>query len=360
MVPSILGMTGALARQKECPVNIVTTSPSRSDLFQLPASIGLYGPETDFRKAIQNAGAVHMHGLWQKQTRVGCRVALQNGVPYVIAAHGMAEPWAMKQKALKKKIYMQLVEGRLLRNASCLHALTMPESQFLRQLTPRTPIAWIPNGVDAEPLRNLPERKMVEARYPQVRGKFTLLFLSRLHVKKGLDLLAEALKQSWGARDDWHMLLAGTEDGAGDAFVNQMQQLGLGTNVTRVGHVAGEQAREMWALADAFILPSRSEGFSMAVLESLAAGVPSIITTACHFPELATEQGGLVCEPDIHEIAQALNQIKTEMSSSDRENMARRGRELVERNYTWDSQARKLMSLYRWIQGGGPRPDFVS
>lgn len=359
MVPSILGMTGGLAAQGNSPTNIVTVTPSRLDLLQTPENLGLYGPEVDYREAIRQAGVVHIHGLWQRQTATGGRVALRHHVPYLVAAHGMAEPWAMKQKALKKQVYLRLVERRVLRNASCLHALTRPEIEHLKKIAPRTPVAWIPNGVNLNPLDHLPQRNEVEIQFPQIKGKFTLLFLSRLHVKKGLDMLAEALKKTWGGRDDWHLLVAGTEDGAGQAFARQMEELGLSGNLTMVGHVGGEKARAMWAAADAFILPSRSEGFSMAVLEALAARVPAIITSACHFPELAQKNAGLVCEPEIDSIAAALQTIKNEMSEADRASMAARGRVLVEQDYTWASQAARLEQVYNWVRTGGARPDFV-
>ena len=359
MVPSILGMTGGLAGLGRLQTNIVTVTPSRLDLLDVPPGLGLHGPEVDYRQAIRSADVVHIHGLWQRQTATGGRVALRHGVPYVVAAHGMAEPWAMRQKALKKQVYLRLVERHVLRNASCLHALTRPEIEHLHALAPRTPVAWVPNGVNLKPLENLPQRAAVEELYPQIKGKFTLLFLSRLHVKKGLDMLAEALKQTWAAHDDWHLLVAGTEDGAGQAFAQQMADLGLARQLTMSGHVGGEKARQMWAAADAFILPSRSEGFSMAVLEALAARVPAVITTACHFPELAKAQAGLVCEPDVASIAEALQTLKNEMTPADRQAMANRGRNLVESHYTWASQAQRLEQVYQWVQSGGPRPDFV-
>ena len=97
----------------------------------------------------------------------------------------------------------------------------------------------------------------------------------------------------------------------------------------------------------------------MAVLEALAARVPSIITTACHFPELASNQSGIVCEPEIESIAAALRTIKTEMNASDRSQMADRGRQLVEREYTWARQAARLEQVYGWVESGGSKPDFV-
>lgn len=359
MVPSILGMTGALAACGQGATRIVTTTPSRTDLLSLPPGLNLTGPETDFRRAVRQAEVVHIHGLWQIQTRAGGREALRHGVPYMVAAHGMAEPWALKQKAVKKAVYLRLVERAILRNASCLHALTRPEREHLRRIAPRTPIAWVPNGVALEPLRNLPARREVERHLPQIAGKFTLLFLSRLHVKKGLDMLADALKSAWAGADDWHLLVAGAEDGAGADFADRMNSLGLADRFTMVGHVGGESARRMWAAADAFVLPSRSEGFSMSVLEALAASVPAVITTACHFPELAQHEGGIVCEPVTASITQALVRLKTEMSADDRAAMAARGRDLVERDYTWNSQAGRLLEVYDWIRGGGSKPGFV-
>ena len=172
-------------------------------------------------------------------------------------------------------------------------------------------------------------------------------------------MLADSLARTWGKKDDWHLLLAGTEDGAGSAFEDQMKSLGLASHVTRVGHVSGETAKMMWSAADAFVLPSRSEGFSMAVLESLAARVPTIITTACHFPELSNAQGGIVCEPNVDAISKSLDLIKSGMNLKDRQNMAEAGRKLVEQNYTWLAQAERLMELYKWVQQGGVRPEFV-
>ena len=97
---------------------------------------------------MRSAEVVHLHGLWQAQTRRGARAAIAARVPYLVAAHGMAEPWALRHKYWKKRIYLALVEAQNLRRASCLHALSRPEIGHLRALAPWTPIGFIPNGVD--------------------------------------------------------------------------------------------------------------------------------------------------------------------------------------------------------------------
>ena len=357
MVPSILGMTGALAAGGG-PVTIVTTTPSRLGETPIPPGLPILGPETDLESAVRSAGLLHLHGLWQAQTRRGARLARRAGVPYLIAAHGMAEPWAMRHKAWKKKIYTALIEGKNLRRAACLHALSRPEIGHLRAIAPRTPVCFIPNGVNLKPFDDLPDREVLEAERPELAGKFVLLFFGRIHVKKGLDLLAGALSRLHREHPNLHVLIAGNDDGALEPFLDRLAAEGLSGRATCVGHVSGERARQVWGAADAFILPSYSEGFSMAILEALACRLPAVITTACHFPELADAGGAIVVEPDASGVTDGLRAL-LERSPAQRAELGERGRALVEKAYTWDEQALRLASVYRWIVAGGPPPEPV-
>jgi glycosyltransferase involved in cell wall biosynthesis len=275
-----------------------------------------------------------------------------------MAAHGMADPWALRHKPWKKRLYTWAVEGKNLRHAACLHALSVPEVAHLRRLATRTPIALVPNGVHLAPFEDLPGRELLEARHPELRGKFLLLFLSRLHVKKGLDLLAEGVIALARDHPELHVLLAGRDEGAGAVFQDTLAAAGLGRAATSLGHVQGEAARLAWGAADAFVLPSYSEGFSMAVLEALAARRAVLISTACHFPELGEYDGGIVVEPTVAAVQEGMRALLA-MTPQERAAMAGRGRALVERDYTWIRQGRRLAELYRWIVGGGSPPEFV-
>jgi glycosyltransferase involved in cell wall biosynthesis len=357
MVPSILGMTGALSRLKG-GVTIVTPTPSRLDQTQLASGLTLRGPETDMERAVRAADVVHMHGLWQIHTRRGARAAGAARVPYLIAAHGMAEPWALRHKRWKKRVYMALVEAKNLRRASCLHALARPEIAHLRSIAPWTPICFVPNGVDLAFFDDLPSRSVLEAQYPELRGKFVLLFFGRVHVKKGLDLLAEAMSRTVHDHRDLHLVVAGTDDGAWAPFRDRMASLGLADSMTYLGHVAGERARQVWGAADAFILPSYSEGFSMAVLEALACSLPCVITTTCHFPELAAAAGAIEVAANAQSVTQGLRDL-FDRSTAERARLGQAGRRLVEQNYTWDRQAERLASVYEWLKGGGQPPEPV-
>lgn len=357
MVPSILGMAGALAAGGE-EVGIVTPTPSRLGGWRPPPGLTIAGPEPDLERHVRRADVVHLHGLWQGHTRRGAAEARRRGVPYLVTAHGMAEPWALRQKALKKRAYLALVERKNLARADCLHALSRPEIGHLRALAPRATVCYVPNGVDLAPFDGLPSRSELEAEHPELVGKFVVLFLGRLHKKKGLDLLVEALG---GLARDFpalHLLVAGTDDGAAGPFLARAVDLGVRRRITMLGHVEAEPARRAWAAADAFVLPSYSEGFSMAVLEALAAGLPTLITTACHFPELARAGAGVEVEPERYAVTAGLRDL-IERTGAERSELGRRGRALVESSYTWDHQAGRLADVYRWAIGGGARPEAV-
>ena len=359
MVPSILGMAGALARRAGTS-RIVTPTPSRLDATPLPPGVALAGPEhgLDWAEAVAAADVVHFHGIWQEHTRRGAKIARQWSVPYLIAAHGMLEPWALRHKALKKRVYTTLVEGGNLRGASCLHALSRPEIGHLRAVAPRTPVAWVPNGVDLAPFDDLPPRAELESLHPELAGKTLLLFFGRLHVKKGLNLLVEALAALKADHPDLHLVLAGNDDGALAPTLAQAGALGVRDRITVVGHASGRFARQVWGAADLFALPSYSEGFSMAILEALAARVPALATTACHFAELAEADAGLVVAPTAKDVTSGLRDL-LDRSRLDWVALAERGRMLVERRYTWDEVAARLAAVYDWMIGGGTRPDAV-
>ncbi len=357
MVPSILGMTSALSRIRR-DVMIVTPTPSRLENSSQAVGVTIKGPETNLEHYVRLAEVVHLHGLWQAHTRRGARAARRYRVPYLVAAHGMADPWALRHKRWKKRIYLTLVEGGNLRRASCLHALSRPEIGHLRELAPWTPICFVPNGVDLAFSEDLPLRSVLEQEHPELKGKFVLLFFGRIHVKKGLDILAKAFGRVASDRPDLHLLLAGNDGGAWAPFRDQMAQLGLSERLTYVGHVGGERARQVWAAADAFVLPSYSEGFSMAILEALACRLPSLITTACHFPELDAVGGAVVVTPDVDAVTRGLRDL-LERTPADRAHLGDNGRRLVEDQYTWDRQAESLASVYRWLTGGGQPPEVV-
>ena len=161
-----------------------------------------------FAAQLDGAAGVHIHGLWEQSTLIAARTARAKGIPYLVSAHGMLEPWALANKRVKKLVYAALFERSNIERAACLHALTQAEARHFIRFGAQSPIAVIPNGVDI-PTEQDPT--LFFRRYPEAVGSRILLFLARLHPKKGLDLLVESWSQLAREWPDAHLVIAGPD-----------------------------------------------------------------------------------------------------------------------------------------------------
>jgi poly(glycerol-phosphate) alpha-glucosyltransferase len=151
----------------------------------------------------------------------------------------------------------------------------------------------------------------------------------------------------------------GWDDGGHEeALRTQVREIGADDSVHLLGPMFGEDKTAAFAHADAFVLPSHSEGFPMAVLEAWSYGLPVVKTPACNIPEGFEAGAALRTEPHADAIAESLSRLH-QMSADDRQAMGRRGRDLVERRYSWQRIAQKMYDVYRWVLGDGPQPEFV-
>lgn len=298
---------------------------------------------------IERASAVHIHGLWQEHGAVASQLAQVLGKPYIFSAHGMLEPWALRSKRWKKKVYWSLLEKRNLEGARCLRALTRSEAEHYRDAGLRQPIVIIPNGVEV-PAEICPEP--FYDRYPQLRGRRLLLFLGRIHPKKGLALLC----QSWASicRDypDAQLILAGPDsEGTKVLLEAQISALGIESRVTFAGMLRGNEKWAALRAATVFLLPSYSEGFSIAVLEAMGAGIPVIVSRQCYFPEVETSGSGWVIEVEATSLSRALRECLA-LSASELAMLGTNGRRLVKSRFQWDVVGRQTADVIDWILGG--------
>lgn len=307
------------------------------------------------QEQIRNADGVHLHGLWEGSTAEAAGAARRLGKPYVISAHGMLEPWALAKKRVKKLVYAALVERENVAGATCLHALTEAEAEQFVAFGARSPIAIIPNAVECP--TDVDERMFLRE-YPALRGTRVVLFMARLHAKKGLDLLLEA----WGSiavrHPDARLVLAGPDsDGTEARLRAEVARAGLGESVVFAGMLRGEMKWSALAAAEGFVLPSYSEGLSVAVLEAMGMGLPVVVTRQCNLPEVGTHGAGWVTEPDADEVCGALKNL---LDRTPAENcaMGARGARLVKERYAWPVVARQMSEVYAWALGG-PMPEHV-
>lgn len=287
---------------------------------------------------------VHNHGVWDTLARIVTAAARKHDIPYVIAPHGMLDPWSMSQKWLKKRVALALGYRAMLDAAAFIHALNHDEQQLMAPLRLKSPVQIIPNGVYLEEFQPLPLPGEFRGKHPELGDRPYVLFLGRLHPKKGLDYLAEAFAKVLCDGCDAALVVAGPDDGALGSFLEQCRRLGIADRIVLTGLIWGRE--KLAALVDAacFCLPSRQEGFSMAIAEALACQVPVVISQACHFPEVAQAGAGFVLPLETKALAEALLHLLCDPSGA--RAMGRRGRELVRQQYAWPAIARRAIDAY--------------
>lgn len=289
------------------------------------------------RELIPYVDVVHIHGLWETLVRYASHCARIYSIPYVIAPHGMLDPWSLSQKSWKKSVALALGYRQMLNQASLLHALNQDELALLQPLGIKAPAAVIPNGVEPGEVYPLPPKGTFRNTLPELEDRPFILFLSRLHYKKGLDYLADAFKIIAAQHSDVHLVVAGPDGGAQAEFESMIQQSGLTDRVHLVGSIYGERKLAAYVDATLFCLPSRQEGFSIAITEAMACGTPVVISRQCHFPEVAERGAGIVVELSAQTVADAVLKLLQDADQLSRASEA--GKRLVEERFLWSKVA---------------------
>lgn len=301
-------------------------------------------------RSLSRSDICHLQMLWDRPHVLAAKYAKRFGVPYIITPHGLLEPWRLARKWLKKKLFMTLLGSRILRNSSCLHALCEQEVRSFRLAGYEGPVCVIPNGVNATLVaEGGPTRQEDYEAWPQFKDKRLVLFMSRLDMEKGLDNLVNAWSEIHSDWPDVIIGIAGPDNrGYGLTVKEMVQEKGLADSIHILGHVYGGKKLSLMRIAEAFILPSYSEGFSMAILEALAMGIPSIITPGCNFPEAPLCGAALEAQPNSESVAEVLMSLLSK-SRGELDTMGQRGQKLIIENYTWDICVRKMLTVYDCI-----------
>jgi glycosyltransferase involved in cell wall biosynthesis len=300
---------------------------------------------------------VHTHGLWLIHSLIVPVWCKLNKVPWVVTPHGMLNAKALEISKIKKVIAFFLYERVHLNSAACLHALTTNEAIFFRDYGLKNPIAIIPNGVNkvsVEFKRLFPS--------PNLKNRKSLLYLGRLHPIKGMEALLDGwanLKNNNQLSSSWDLLIAGWGD---DFYVKALEKkvnfLGISSSVILLGPKYDEEKRELLVSANAFILPSTSEGLPISILEAWTYCLPVLMTPECNLTECAFLGAGILIEPSKGGVESALDRLVS-MSPIDLEIMGARGLQLVHERYLWKRIAMDMVKVYRWVCGDGSKPSCV-
>ena len=293
---------------------------------------------------------VHIQGIWIPIYHYVASIARKYGIQYIITPRGALEPWSLSQKKWKKKLAMLLYQRFDIQNANAILATANLEAVHLRALGFTNPIAVIPNGIDISEYkcRTFEDRDEI---------KKQILFLSRIHPKKGIEILIESWKRLTGKYKDWNVVIAGNGE---ENYISYLKELiknnYLDSSVSIIPPVFGEMKRKLYCESSLFVLPTYSENFGMVIAEALACGIPVITTTGTPWEELNTNKIGWCVELSVENIVLTI-ETAIQLGEEKLFEMGQKGHMYVNDKYDYSKVGMKNKQLYQWILG--ENPDFT-
>ena len=336
---------------KLCDLYIVTAVSDNPLPIENAKVIPLITRITHFRRMKQEwlqllndikPNVVHVNCCWMPQSAFTQKWAQKLGYKVILSPHGMLEPWIISRHYWTKKVPALLLYQRAaIKNADCLHATAESEKANLLKLGYNKKIEVIANGIDVDSIRmkdNWERKKKI-------------LFLSRVHIKKGIEFLLEAVAILKEQLTDYTINIAGEGDADYIASLkNKAKELGIEKLINFRGGVYGEEKWKLFREADVFVLPTYSENFGIVVGEALACGTPVITTKGTPWEELNTEHCGWWTEVGTEATKEALLNFLN-ISVCELQEMGYNGRKLVENKYSTKKIAQDMFLLYKKIIG---------
>lgn len=303
------------------------------------------------RKNAGNYDVVVVHGIWQYSS-FGVWIALRKlGIPYFVFTHGMLDPWFKRTyplKHLKKWFYWPWAEYRVLRDAQAV-LFTSEEERILAQKS-----FWLYKcneivltyGTAAPTKDPETQRQVFLNQFPQLRQKRLFLFLGRIHVKKGCDLLIEAFAKVAGSEDSLHLVMAGPDQTGWQAELQSLaKQLGIEQKITWTGMLSGDSKWGALYAAEVLVLPSHQENFGIVVAEAMACAVPTLISNKVNiWREIAADGAGLVGNDDLSGTTELLQKWLA-MSPDQRQTMQQKAKRCFSERFEIHRAAQSLIEV---------------
>ncbi|MEH2348529.1 MAG: glycosyltransferase [Nostoc sp.] len=289
---------------------------------------------------------LHIHAIFSYASTMAMAIARLKNVPYIVIPHGLLSEWSLQQSARKKQIYMRLIEQANLNHSQGIHLTSQLEQQEVAQLELSAPSFVLPHGLSHPP--QIPHaRSLLRQHLNLPADEPVILFLSRLHPKKGLDYLIPALGKLTHHRFTFAIAGSGSQEYEAE-IESALVSNGIRDRTYIAGFVAGETKNLFIQGSDLFALTSHAENFGLAVLEALAGGVPVLVTPGVALAAIVQKhQIGYVPELDVLAIAKDIEEYLTHPQEA--KAMGARARQIIREQYTWDKVAAKMVDIYQAI-----------
>jgi glycosyltransferase involved in cell wall biosynthesis len=287
-----------------------------------------------------------VNGLWQYGGFAVWRAAQKTRRPYGVFTHGMLDPWFKRRyplKHLKKWLYWPWGDYRVLRDAGAVFFTCEQERRDARESFAlyRAKEEVLGFGITAPPDDAARQLAAFHVQFPALAGRRLLLFLGRMHEKKGPDLLLRAFARTPA---DLHLVMAGPADGPYGEWLKRLaSELGLAERVTWTGMISGDVKWGAFRSAEAFVLPSHQENFGISVVEALACRCPVLISDKVNIWREITADGAGLAESDTQEATDRLLVRWLELPASTRAVMPDRAQACFERHFQVEEVAHHLL-----------------
>jgi len=335
--------------------------PLKPRFFSASGRPSSFRYSSDLGQAVlrNDVDVLHLQALWTHNSVIVNQWSKRWRRPYLITPNGMLDQWAVRNSQWKKRIALAIYERKCLQGAACIQVNSRNEYNSVREFGLTNPICIIPNGIDLPRQREELPLPWTDQIAP---GRKVLLYLGRLHPKKGLVPLLKAWAQASSQRtgcSPWTLAIAGWDQGGHeDELKTLATTLQLNSSVAFLGPRFGLDKLGCYQNCQAFVLPSFSEGLPMAVLEAWSHAKPVLMTPACNLPEGFTHNAALKIEPTVESLADGLGKLCA-MSDLDRSAMGSSGFSLAKDRFSWSKIAADIRSVYSWILDAGPKPTCV-
>ncbi len=279
---------------------------------------------------------IHNAGIWMWPNYYAYIASLNQNIPMILSGHGMLENWSMQYHSFKKNIVWHAREKHILNHASALHATSSNEARYYRELGLKNKIYIAPHGVVAPQSFTNDQYKKFLDRHPELGSKRNLLFLSRIHSKKGIYELIDTWLKDYKRHPDWQLVIVGADLENYWPSIIKKYSLTNESCITYLGAIYGDDKEIVYSLSEILILPTHSENFGHVIGEALVRKIPVITTRNTAWTDVINSGCGWIIDLNYPSISNALREA-LKLDQKTLKKIGGAGLTMINNNYSWSA-----------------------